>query len=95
MPVPSLMQKVNLERLSTWFVILILQKEIKEITLEVKLCIFSASFRHIGLKSAQCRDQSGSTEFWEHASCANVKTLEGVESVILINEGCNMLFVYR
>lgn len=54
---------MNFERLSTWFVILILQKEIKEITLEVKLCIFSDSFRHIDLKSAQCRDQSGNTEF--------------------------------
>lgn len=81
------MQKANLERLSTWFVILILQKKITEITLEVNFSVFSASFRHVGLKIEQCRDQSGSTEFWEHTSCANVKTLEGVESVILINEG--------
>lgn len=68
-PVPSLMQKVNLERLSTWFVKLNLQKEIKEITLEVKLCIFSASFRHIGLKSVQCRDQSGSTVLGTRFMC--------------------------
>lgn len=86
MPVPSLMQKANLERLSTWFVILMLQEKITEITSEVNFCIFSASFRHVDLKTEQCRDQSGSTEFWEYASCANVKTLEGVESVILINE---------
>lgn len=75
MPVPSLMQKPNLERFSTWFVMLILQKKIKEITLEVNFGIFSASFRHLGLKIEQCRDQSGSREFWEHVSCANVKTL--------------------
>jgi len=87
MPLPSLMQKANLERLPIWFVTLILQKKIKEITLEVNCCIFSASFRHLGLKIEQCRDQSGSTEFWEHTSCAKVKTLEGVESVILINNG--------
>lgn len=80
------MQKERLESLSTWFVILILQMKIKEIALEANFCISSASFRRIGLQTEQCRDQSVSTEFREHTLCANVKTLEGVEGVILINE---------
>lgn len=59
----------------------------KKITLEVNFCISPASFRHLGLKIEQCRDQSGRTGFSEHTSCANAKILESVESVILINEG--------